>query len=145
MPGRCVSTSATANGSPPVAARRSSSKARSPLSATDRTRPHSRAISPSASRWVALSSTTSSRRPRSTPGTPLEGAKSALAAEAAAFAASPTLAALAAAVAPAGRAVSKRAVKWNVLPLPGSLSTHSRPPIIATSWEQIARPSPVPP
>ncbi len=37
------------------------------------------------------------------------------------------------------------AVKWNVLPRPTSLSTHILPPNIATSREEMLRPSPVPP
>ncbi len=41
--------------------------------------------------------------------------------------------------------IAVRIVKKNVLPLPGSLSTHILPPIISTSCLQIARPSPVPP
>ena len=40
---------------------------------------------------------------------------------------------------------SNQAVKWNVLPFPGSLSTQIRPPISAASCDEIARPSPVPP
>ena len=39
----------------------------------------------------------------------------------------------------------KRAVKWNVLPLPTSLSTQMRPPISSTSCGEMARPRPVPP
>jgi hypothetical protein len=39
----------------------------------------------------------------------------------------------------------KRAVKWNVEPRPGALSTHRRPPIRSTSWRLIVRPRPVPP
>ena len=38
-----------------------------------------------------------------------------------------------------------RAVKWNVLPSSGSLSTQIRPPISSTSVDEIARPRPVPP
>ena len=49
-----------------------------------------------------------------------------------------------AAVAPDG-ATAKRAVKWNVLPSPGVLSTHTRPPIISTRCRVIVRPRPVPP
>jgi len=37
------------------------------------------------------------------------------------------------------------AVKKNVEPLPGSLSTHIRPPIMSTMRVQIVRPNPVPP
>src|ERR1035437_6598617 len=37
------------------------------------------------------------------------------------------------------------AVKWNVLPSCGVLSTQMRPPISSTSVAEIARPSPVPP
>ena len=37
------------------------------------------------------------------------------------------------------------AVKWNVLPWPGSLSTQIRPPISCTRVDEIVRPSPVPP
>ena len=36
-------------------------------------------------------------------------------------------------------------VKWKVLPLPTALSSQIRPPIKATSCDEIARPSPVPP
>ena len=39
----------------------------------------------------------------------------------------------------------RRTVKWNVLPLPSTLSADIRPPIIPTSRDEIARPSPVPP
>ena len=39
----------------------------------------------------------------------------------------------------------KRAVKWNVLPAPGSLSTQIRPPISSTSCAEMVRPRPVPP
>ncbi len=35
--------------------------------------------------------------------------------------------------------------KWNVLPLPTWLSTHSRPSSKETNWAEIASPSPVPP
>ena len=45
--------------------------------------------------------------------------------------------------APAGR--SNDTVKWNVLPLPGSLSSQMRPPSSATRFVEIARPRPVPP
>ena len=38
-----------------------------------------------------------------------------------------------------------RAVKWKVLPWPGSLSTQIRPPIIATSCAEMVSPRPVPP
>ena len=50
-------------------------------------------------------------------------------------------------LAPADRpgAIPNRAVKWNVLPRPASLSTRIAPPIRSTSREQIASPSPVPP
>ena len=40
---------------------------------------------------------------------------------------------------------AKLAVKWNVLPLPASLSTQRRPPISCTSCDEMVRPSPVPP
>ena len=39
----------------------------------------------------------------------------------------------------------KRAVKWNLLPQPTSLSSHTRPPIKETSRETMVRPKPVPP
>ena len=42
-------------------------------------------------------------------------------------------------------ATAKLAVKWNVLPLPASLSTQRRPPISCTSCDEMVRPSPVPP
>ena len=42
-------------------------------------------------------------------------------------------------------ATANRAVKWNVLPCPSSLSTQIRPPISSTSRLVIASPSPVPP
>jgi len=38
-----------------------------------------------------------------------------------------------------------RAVKWNALPWPGSLSTQRRPPIFSTRRDEIANPNPVPP
>ena len=38
-----------------------------------------------------------------------------------------------------------RAVKWKVLPLPGSLSTQIRPCIMATRRDEIVNPRPVPP
>ena len=37
------------------------------------------------------------------------------------------------------------AVKWNVVPLPGSLSSQIFPPIRWTSVAEIVKPSPVPP
>jgi ABC-type branched-subunit amino acid transport system substrate-binding protein len=43
------------------------------------------------------------------------------------------------------RCAPKVATKWNWLPLPGSLSSHSRPFISSTSCDEIVRPSPVPP
>ena len=42
-------------------------------------------------------------------------------------------------------AMSSDTVKWNVLPIPGSLSTHTRPPINSTSVDEIVSPRPVPP
>ena len=49
----------------------------------------------------------------------------------------------------AGGAVAAAAragiVKWNVAPLPASLSTQILPPISSARRLQIARPSPVPP
>ena len=39
----------------------------------------------------------------------------------------------------------KSTTKLKVLPWPGSLSTHSEPSIISTSWFEMASPSPVPP
>ena len=45
----------------------------------------------------------------------------------------------------AASATSNAAVKWNVLPAPGSLSTQMRPPISCTSVAEIASPRPVPP
>ena len=39
----------------------------------------------------------------------------------------------------------KRALKWKVEPWPGSLSTHSRPPMRSTSWRRSTGPRPVPP
>ena len=83
---------------------------------------------------MALASASSTRLPRS--------ASTAVATAAAYDAAS---ADAETATASAGRASAKRAVKWNVLPRPGSLSTHRRPFISPTSWEQIASPRPVPP
>ena len=47
--------------------------------------------------------------------------------------------------APPGSAAWNRAVKWNVLPCPNSLSTQIRPPIKWTRLEAMASPSPVPP
>src|SRR5215831_17909194 len=38
-----------------------------------------------------------------------------------------------------------RDVKRNVLPFPGSLSTHIRPPIFSTRRREMGSPSPVPP
>ena len=38
-----------------------------------------------------------------------------------------------------------RAVKWNALPWPCSLSTQMRPPIIDANCDEIVRPRPVPP
>ena len=45
----------------------------------------------------------------------------------------------------AGSARPSRSVKWNWLPCPGSLSTQIRPSIISTRREAMASPSPVPP
>jgi hypothetical protein len=39
----------------------------------------------------------------------------------------------------------KVAVKWNVLPLPGSLSTQTPPPISSTRRVEMVSPRPVPP
>ena len=77
-------------------------------------------------RLVALSSTTSTGRPRSAAGSgrPFRGSTSACAV--------------------AGW-TPRRAVKWNTLPAPGSLSTHRRPPIRDTSCTEIVSPRPVPP
>ena len=44
-----------------------------------------------------------------------------------------------------GLARPNRAVKWKVLPLPGSLSTQIRPCIMATRRDEIVNPRPVPP
>ena len=72
-------------------------------------------------RFVALSSTTSARRPANDPSR-----RSAVGVMS---------------VAPASN------VRWNVLPSPGTpvLSTHTVPPISSASRRLIARPSPVPP
>ena len=72
-------------------------------------------------RFVALSSTISTRLPASCDGLrPLEG--------------------------PGGRGGGLGLdVKWKVDPLPDSLSTHIVPPIRSASRLLIARPSPVPP
>ena len=44
-----------------------------------------------------------------------------------------------------GAAAANSAVKWNVLPSPGWLSTQMQPPINCVNWEEMASPSPVPP
>src|ERR1700730_4165989 len=45
----------------------------------------------------------------------------------------------------ASAAMPRRAVKWNELPFPSSLSTQIRPPSISVNRCEIVRPSPVPP
>ena len=40
---------------------------------------------------------------------------------------------------------STATVQWKVLPSPGRLSTHRRPPIISASWRLMLNPRPVPP
>ncbi len=71
-------------------------------------------------RLVALSSTTSTRRPASRAG----GTGTAVA---------------------SGACRSKRTVNQKVLPRPGRLSTSIAPPMSETSRFEMARPSPVPP
>ena len=72
-------------------------------------------------RFVALSSTTSTRSPRRRAGRPDAAARD-----------GPV-------------ATPKRAEKRNREPRPGSLSTVMRPPMSSTSWAEIERPRPVPP
>jgi hypothetical protein len=121
MPGICASSSNRWNG---LDTRRAPSIAAKAAGAPSTSVGSSRqldSISPMMRRLVALSSTTSTRRPRSREGsTPPFSPGSALAS-------------------------SSRTVKWNVLPAPGWLSTHTRPFISLVSCEVIASPSPVPP
>ena len=83
--------------------------------------PHDCACRLMISRFVALSSTTSSRFPASWGWLPSNGARVGASASA---------------------AVNSM---WKADPLPSSLSTHSLPPISSTRRFEIARPRPVPP
>ncbi len=121
IPGIMMSIRATAKGCARRAATRSTSRATGPASTVVGRAPQWIRISSRIRRLVALSSTTSTGRP------PKRG-----------WTCSPRH------VSTSGWG-SKRAVKWKVLPRPTSLSTQIRPPISATSWAEIAKPSPVPP
>ncbi len=124
MPGIFTSSSTTSYGSPAVHAVSTLAMAAAPLSTVTGRIPQPCDISSSTRRLVSLSSTIRTRRPAS--GT------------------AGSSAATTGAVAP-GAATAKRAVKWNVLPWPGVLSTHTRPPIFSTRCRVMVRPRPVPP
>ena len=120
MPGIFQSDSRMWWGLPSAMASRMRLRACSPLSVTSTSRPMRRVMSPSTSRAAALSSTSSRRLPCIS-----------LASSARRLA--------------GWFCTPKHAVKWKVEPLPTSLSTQISPPIISTSWREIARPRPVPP
>jgi hypothetical protein len=119
--GIIASVSNSGYGSPAAAARRSSTIAAGPSSIPVGFAPHTRSMPVSTRRLVALSSTTSTRRPCNFGD----------------------VAAVVSVASDSARA--KFASKWNVLPRPASLSIAIRPPIKATSRDEIVRPRPVPP
>ena len=121
MPGISTSTRARSYATCPSCAPPRAASASAPAATPSARRPHAVSISTRILRLVALSSTTSTRRPRS----------------AAASIRSPR--------APPSGARSRRSVTWKVLPRPGSLSTQMRPPMSSTSCEAMASPRPVPP
>ena len=119
--GIVASINASRNGRPWDAARSHSKGASWPSPSVLGVRPHSVRISDRMQREEVLSSTTRMGNPVQSLGGDNAGEGTVLA------------------------WASKPAVKWNVLPSPGTLSTPISPPIIAMSRSEIARPSPVPP
>ena len=115
-PGMHMSRTATSK----AASRSRSSIASAADPASDGTIPHPRTCLERISRFVALSSTTSTRNPRSSPSS--VGRRR--------LCSGPT---------------SARIVTWKVEPAPTVLSAHIPPPIRSASRLLMARPSPVPP
>mmetsp|Transcript_893 Transcript_893/g.2107 ORF Transcript_893/g.2107 Transcript_893/m.2107 type:complete len:204 (-) Transcript_893:933-1544(-) len=117
--GMCMSSTARSKGSDSASCRASSGDA---VSRT--TMPHLPACSARMRRLVALSSTTSMRRPLSAGCAPIRSRRG-----------------------PGARAAAcSGSVKQKRQPWPGpALSAHSRPPISSTSRRLMARPRPVPP
>ena len=108
------------NGAPRSAAAPRASIAADAESTTVGAIPQLVSRSPMTARAVALSSTASTRWPRS---------------NSVGRSAAPA----------AGSAGGKREATWNWLPCPGSLVSQMRPPISSTSWALIVSPRPVPP
>ena len=117
--GMCMSRTTTSNASPAAVARATASRAAGPPSASSTAAPLPASWRSTICRFVALSSTTSTRRPSRAPGA---GAGGGGAAE------GPT-----------------RTENENVEPSPGTLSTETAPPMSSASRFEIARPRPVPP
>ena len=118
-PGICASMSATAQGAPAAAASRSIAMPAPAVSAAPGTARHSRST-PSSTVWVVrLSSTMSTRRPRSPSGTGVSW--------------------------PGPSARANRSANEKRLPCPAALASEMRPPISSTSWAEMVSPSPVPP
>ena len=116
--GMWASTNTKLKGAP---ARSSSASAAPPPSTTTGAMPQWASIRSRMCRLVALSSTTRTRAPerrRTSSGRRVAGA-----------------------VVP----IPNRAVKWKALPLPTSLSTQMRPPMMLTSRDEMVSPNPVPP
>ena len=122
IPGIMPSIRATGNGSPRLDAARRAARASGPPSTETGRAPQLVKTSSRMRRLVALSSTISTGMP-SRPGRLRHCRRR------------PSSAGC----------CSSRAVKWKVLPWPGSLSTQIRPPISSTSCDEIVRPRPVPP
>ena len=120
MSGILKSRTARSKGEPLTAAASRARRARGPSSTVDTRRPQWESCCRRIWRFVALSSTTRTRRPARRVAVP--GAVTA---------------------SPGWR--SKRAVNQKVLPLPAWLSTAMDPPMSPTSRLEIASPSPVPP
>ena len=119
--GICASSSTTRNGFPSIRARFIAFRAAAPLAAATGFIRQFVTISSSMRRFVALSSTTRTGKSCS-----FNGEASGV------FSVD-------------GFCKPNRAVKWNVLPRPTWLSTHTRPPINSASCAHIASPRPVPP
>lgn len=115
-PGINRSMSTRSNGRSCSLAMRSSRSAWGPSADSSAERPQIRSCSASMVRWVALSSTTSTR-----------------------------LSGIGAAAGPCGEASSSLTVNQKVLPTPGSLSTPISPPMRVVRRRQMASPRPVPP
>mmetsp|Transcript_21123 Transcript_21123/g.82004 ORF Transcript_21123/g.82004 Transcript_21123/m.82004 type:complete len:293 (+) Transcript_21123:254-1132(+) len=118
--GMCMSSTARSKASPA----RTQARAWAGLSVSRGTMPHLAVCSASTRRLVALSSTTSSRRPFKPGWSPKNSRR----------------------LASGSSARGAEMVKWKLEPCPGpALSTHMRPPISSASSLLIARPRPVPP